>query len=84
MERQVETYIHNLPDVELLDYTKTQTHLPEALEFAQIELADRHFTPEHIHELEEQLQQRDLKRQEAARAAASRPRSFEWRIAVFI
>ena len=84
MERQVETYIHNLPDVELLDYTRAQTHLPEALDFARIELADRHFTPEHIHELEEQLQQRDLKRQEATRAAASQPLSLEWRIAVFL
>jgi hypothetical protein len=84
MERQVETYIHNLPDVELLDYTRAQTHLPEALEFARVELADRHFTPDHLHELEEQLRQRELKRQEAARALANEPLSFEWRIAVFL
>jgi hypothetical protein len=84
MERQVETYIHNLPDVELLDYTRTQTHLPEALEFAKIELTDRHFTPEHLQELEEQLRQRDLKREEATKAVAAEPLSFEWRLAVFL
>ncbi|MFC1793817.1 hypothetical protein ACFL3Q_09555, partial [Planctomycetota bacterium] len=58
MERQVEKYIHNLPDVDLLEYARTETHLPEALEFAQIELSDRHFTSDHISELEQQLQQR--------------------------
>jgi hypothetical protein len=84
MERQVETYIHNLPDVDLLEYTRTQTHLPDALDYARIELADRHFTPEHLQELEEQLRQRELKRQEAAQAVAAEPLSLEWRLAVFL
>ena len=60
MERQVEKYIHNLPDIDLLVYIRTETHLPEALEFARIELADRHFTAEHLTELEQQLRQRQI------------------------
>lgn len=84
MERQVEKYIHNLPDVELLEYTRTQTHLPEALEFARIELADRHFTPEHISELEQQLHQREIECEQAAQAIAAETLSFEWRLAVFL
>ncbi len=84
MERQVEKYIHNLPDADLLKYTRTVTHLPEALEFARIELADRHFTPEHISELEEQLRQREVEREEAAQTVAAEPLSFEWRLAVFL
>lgn len=84
MERQVEVYIHNLPDADLLEYTRTQTHLPEALEFAKIELADRHFTPGHLADLEEQLRQRQMEQEEAAQAAAAEPLSFEWRLAVFL
>jgi len=84
MERHVEKYIHNLPDIDLLEYTRTRTHLPEALEFAQLELADRHFTPEHISELEEQLHQREIEREQAAQAIAAEPLSFEWRLAVFL
>jgi hypothetical protein len=84
MERQVETYIHNLSDVDLLEYTRNEMHLPEALEFARIELADRHFTPEHLIDLEEQLRQREKEREEAAQAVAAEPLSFEWRLAVFL
>lgn len=84
MEKQVEIYIHNLPDVDLLEYTRTETHLPEALEFARLELADRHITSEHIHELDEQLQQRAKEQEEAAQAVAAEPLSFEWRIAAFL
>lgn len=84
MERQVEKYIHNLSDVDLLEYTRIQTHLPESLEFARIELADRHFTSEHISDLEQQLQQRAKEQEEAAQAAAAEPLSFEWRLAVFL
>jgi hypothetical protein len=84
METQVEKYIHNLPDIDLLGYTRTKTHLPEALDFARIELADRHFTSEHISELEEQLRQRAMALEEVAQAAAAEPLSFEWRLAVFL
>jgi len=84
MERQVERYIHSLPDVDLLEYIRTKTHLPEALEFAQIELADRHFTSEHVSDLEQQLRQREQEREEAARIVAAEPLSLEWRLAVFL
>ena len=84
MERQVEKYIHNLPDIGLLEYTRAKIHLPEALEFARIELADRHFTSEHLSDLEEQLRQRAKEREEAAQAVAAEPLSFEWRLAVFL
>lgn len=84
MERQVEKYIHNLPDIDLLVYTRTETHLPEALEFARIELADRRFTPEHLAELEEQLRQRQIEREQAVKAVAAEPLSLEWRVAVFL
>ena len=84
MERQVEKYIHNMPDADLLQYTRTKTHLPEALDFARIELADRHFTPEHISNLEQQLRQRAKALEETAQAVAAEPLSFEWRLAVFL
>jgi len=84
METQVEKYIHNLPDIDLLGYTRNRAHLPEALEFARIEMADRHFTPKHLSDLEQQLQQREKEREEAARVVAAEPLSLEWRIAVFL
>ena len=84
MERQVEKYIHNLPDIDLLEYTRIKTHLPESLEFARIELADRHFTSEHISNLEEQLRKQEKALEEAAQAVAAEPLSFEWRLAVFL
>lgn len=84
MERQVEKYIHNLPDLDLLEYTKIKTHLPEALEFARVELTDRHFTSEHVINLEQQLRQREKEQEEAAQAVAAEPLSFEWRLAIFL
>ena len=68
MERQVEKYIHDLPDIDLLEYARTETHLPEALEYAQIELTDRHFSPEQLTDIEEQLQQRAKEQEEEAQA----------------
>ncbi len=84
MERQVEKYIHSLPDIDLLEYSRIQTHLPEALEFARIELTDRHFTSEHLTDLEQQLHQRAKALEEAAHVVAAEPLSFEWRLAVFL
>jgi len=84
MEKQVEQYIHGLPDVELLEYTRTSTHLQESLDFAQIELADRHISSERIAALEKQLQQRQEARRQAAEARAAEPLIWEWRIAVFL
>ena len=41
MEREVEDFIQKLSDIDLLEYTHTKIHLPEAIEFAKIELARR-------------------------------------------
>ncbi len=84
MERQVEQYIHGLSDVELLEYTRTVTHLPEALEFAKIELAERHFSSDRLTDLDEQLQQRAEEHEEQARVVAAEPLNWEWRIACFL
>lgn len=82
--RQVEDYIKSLPDVDLLEYTRCKTHLPEALEFAQIELRDRHLSSQRMAELDEQLRQRARQAEEKARAIAAEPLSTEWRVAVFL
>ncbi len=84
MERQVEDYIQSLSDVDLLEYTRADTHLPEAIEFAKIELADRHLTSDRLAALEKELEQREKAREEQARAIAAEPLSFDWRIAVFL
>ena len=84
MERQVEEYIQGLSDIDLLEYTRTETHLPEALEFAKIELAGRHLTSDRLAALEKELEQREKAREEEARAVASEPLSFDWRLAVFL
>jgi hypothetical protein len=84
MERQVEQYIHGLPDIDLLEYTRTARHLPEALEFARIELAERHLAAERLADLDKQLQQREKVRQEAAQAKAAQPLPADWRFAVLL
>ncbi|KPK43134.1 MAG: hypothetical protein AMJ65_06650 [Phycisphaerae bacterium SG8_4] len=84
MERQVELYIQGLSDLELLEYTRTPTHLPEALEFANVELAERHLPAELLTALEKQLKQRQEAREEEARAIAAEPLNWEWRIAAFL
>jgi hypothetical protein len=84
MERQVENYIHNLSDVDLLGYTRNFDHLPEAREFARIELTDRHFSPDHLAELEKELQHRQQERREQERLIAAEPLNLEWRIVVFL
>ena len=84
MERQVEDYIQSLSDIDLLEYTRTDTHLPEAIEFSKIELADRHLTSDRLAALEKELEQREKAREEEARARAAEPLSFDWRLAVFL
>ena len=84
MERQVEQYIQGLSDLELLEYTRTVAHLPEALEFAKIELAGRHLPSDRLRDLDEQLRQREKAREEQARAIAAEPLNWEWRIAAFL
>ena len=81
MERQVEDFIHGLSDLDLLEYTRTISHLPEALEFARVELAERHLPSDRIADLDEQLQQRAREREEHAHAVAAEPLHWEWRIA---
>ena len=84
MERQVELYIQGLSDLELVEYTRTTTHLPEALEFARIELARRELPPDHLKDIDEQLRLREEARQEEARVIAAEPLNWEWRIAAFL
>ena len=84
MERQVEQYIQGLSDLELLEYTRTAAHLPDALEFAKVELAGRHLPSERLADLDKQLQQRKKARQEQALVIASEPLNWEWRIAAFL
>jgi hypothetical protein len=84
MERQVEQFIQSLSDLDLLEYTRTQTHLPEALEFAKVEMADRHLPASRLAQLEEQLQERAHAREEELQAIAAEPLVWEWRLAVFL
>jgi hypothetical protein len=84
MERQVEQYIHELSDIELLEYTRTAKHLPEALEFAKVELAERHLPSDRLTDLDEQLQRREEARQEQARAIAAEPLNWKWRIVALL
>ena len=84
MERQVEQYIQGLSDLELIEYTRTAAHLPEALEFARAELAGRRLPSDRLSDLDEQLRQREKAREEEARAIAAEPLNWEWRIAAFL
>ncbi|MHC4560026.1 MAG: hypothetical protein ACYTFW_20905 [Planctomycetota bacterium] len=84
MERQVEKYIQGLSDIDLLEYTRTDTHLPEALMFAKVELAERHLNSDRLAALDKQLQQRQKAREEAAQAAAAEPLHWKLRLAVFL
>jgi hypothetical protein len=84
MERQVEQFIQSLSDVDLLEYTRTQTHLPEALEFARVELADRRLSPDRVAELENELQERAQALEEEAQRKAAEPLIWEWRIVILL
>jgi hypothetical protein len=84
MERQVEQFIQSLSDLDLLEYTRTETHLPEALEFARIELADRHLSVQHLAELDKQLQEKAQALKEEAQRRAAEPLMREWRIAILL
>jgi len=84
MERQVEQYIQGLSDLELVEYTRTAAHLPEALEFARVELAGRELPCDRLSDLDEQLRQRKKACKEEARTIAAEPLNWEWRIAAFL
>ncbi len=79
MERQVEQFIQGLSDLELIKYTRTATHLPEALEFAKVELAGRYLPSDHLKDIDEQLKLRREAREEEARIIAAEPLNWEWR-----
>jgi len=84
MERQVEQYIQSLSDIDLLEYTRTETHLPDSLEFARVELAGRHLPADHLAALEREVKQRQEARAAEAEVRAREPLAWEWRIAVFL
>ena len=84
MERQVEQFIHGLSDRDLLEYTRTAAHLPESLDFAKLELADRHLPAARLARLDEQLRQREEARRQAAEARAAEPLPWEYRVGVFL
>jgi hypothetical protein len=84
MERQVEQFIQSLSDLDLLEYTRTKTHLPEALEFARIELTDRHLSTHRLAELDKQLQEKARVLEEEAQRRAAEPLIWEWRIAILL
>ncbi len=84
MEMQVEQFIHGLSDLDLLEYTRNAAHLPESLEFARIELADRHLPAARIAQLEEQLRRREEAKRQAAEARAAEPLLWEYRVGVFL
>jgi hypothetical protein len=84
MEREVEDFIQNLPDVDLIEYTHTKIHLPEAVDFARVELAKRRLPPETIKKLNNELQTRIKAREEQIREIASERLSGKLRILVFL
>jgi len=84
MEMQVEQFIHGLSDLDLLEYARNEAHLPESLEFACIELADRHLSAARIAQLEEQLRRREEAERQAAEARAAEPLLWEYRVGVFL
>jgi len=84
MEREVEDFIQKLPDVDLLEYTHTKIHLPEAVDFAKAELSRRKLPPSVITELNKEVHARIKAREEQVREIASQPLPGKWRIAVFL
>lgn len=84
MQKEVEQYIRSLSDIDLLEYSRTDTYLPEAVQFAKEELARRNLTSERLVATEKELGDRTKTRAEETKAAASEPLAFEWRLAVFL
>ena len=80
MERETKEHIRGLSDIELLEYKKMDTYLPEALEFAQQELRRRNLSPEQLSALEHELSQEFQQLEKIAHA----PLSNFSRVSVFI
>jgi hypothetical protein len=84
MEREVEDFIQNLPDVDLLEYTHTKIHLPEAIDFAKAELVRRKLPPDVIKSLDVKLHARIKAQEEQIREIASERLPCKWKIAIFL
>jgi hypothetical protein len=84
MEREVEDFIQNLPNIDLIEYTHNKMHLPDAIQFAKCELARRKLSPEQLASLDKELHERRKKREEKIREIASEPLPPKWRVAVFL
>ena len=84
MEREVEDFIQNLSDLDLIEYTHTKIHLPEAVYFAKTELTRRNLPPETINKLNEDFHARIKAREEQIRQTASKPLPNKLKILVFL
>lgn len=84
MEREVEDFIQNLPDVDLIEYTHTKIHLPEAVDFAKAELAKRRLPANVVTKLNEEVHARIKAREEQIREIASERLSGKLRILAFL
>lgn len=84
MEREVEDFIQKLSDIDLIEYTHTKIHLPEAVYFAKVELAKRKIPPETLKKLNDEWHEK-IKAQEAEiRHIASEPLPGKLKILVFL
>ena len=84
MEREVEDFIQKLSDIDLIEYTHTKIHIPEAVYFAKVELAKRKIPPEIMKKLNDEWHER-IKAQEAEiRHIASEPLPGKMKILVFL
>ena len=83
MEQEVEDFIKGLSNIDLLEYTHTRLHLPEALYFAKVELAKRKLSPETMQELNNQWHARIRAREEELRHIASEPLPCKFKAVVF-
>lgn len=84
MQKETEQYIQGLSNVELLEYTKSENYLPEAIEFAKQELLKRELSPDQLSSVEQELDQQSKKCTGEMESAASEPLSTGWRFAVFL
>ncbi len=84
MEREVEDFIQKLSDIDLIEYTHTKIHLPEAVYFAKVELAKRKIPPETMKKLNDKWHARIRAREEEIRHIASETLPGKLKILVFL
>lgn len=80
MKGETEIHIKSLSDIELLEYTKSDTYIPEAIEFAENELENRGLSGEQLEALERQLKEEA----NIALEIEQKPLLFIWRISIFL